>query len=142
MRALVADDDDSVRRLIEVLLDRWGFDVVAVGNGEAAWHIMNSQDAPQLAILDRMMPGLDGLELCRRIRARAHGPATYILLLTSLDQKEDMVAGLEAGANDYIAKPCFREELEVRVSNGRRFLEIHNELIEARRTIRQLRTAG
>ena len=103
---------------------------------------MDSLDAPQLVVMDRMMPGVDGVEVCRRIRARKHPQAIYILLLTSLDRKEDMLAGLEAGANDYVAKPCFREELEVRVRNGEQYIRVHNDLCEARRQIRELRTAS
>lgn len=121
-RILVADDDPDVRRNITLMVKHWGYQVTAVANGEEAWAILSGDDPPRMAILDWMMPGLDGPEVCRRVRAKGAGggPYTYILLLTARTQKADVVSGLEAGADDFLSKPFFAKELQARLEAGTR----------------------
>jgi two-component system cell cycle response regulator len=129
--ALIAEDDPIFRRILESWFKKWDYDVTAVDNGLAAWEILQKEDAPQLAILDWMMPGMDGIELCRRIRSRDKGVYRYVLLLTAKDDKQDMIAGLEAGADDYLTKPFDVDELRARVRAGKRILDLQAALIHA-----------
>jgi diguanylate cyclase (GGDEF)-like protein len=132
MRILIAEDDPSFRRLLEDILANWGYEVAVARDGNEAYQILSSENAPQLAILDWMMPGLEGIEVCRRIRKDAGEYYTYIILLTSLQRDEDLVIGMEAGADDYIFKPFKLNELRVRLRAGRRIIELQNELLAAR----------
>lgn len=127
---LIADDDPISRRVLEGWLQKWNYRVTALENGLDAWSVLQQEDAPQLAILDWMMPGLDGIELCRRIRSHRSGPYKYVLLLTANESKEDMVAGLEAGADDYLIKPFDANELRARVRVGKRILELQDALLK------------
>ncbi len=136
MRILIADDEPSFRRLLEEKLARWEYDVVVAENGHAALQILQGDDPPRLAMLDWMMPGMDGVEVCRKVRAGGDEPYTYIILLTSQQRDEDLVTGLEAGADDYITKPFKHNELRLRLRAGRRIIELQNELIAARDTFR------
>ncbi len=136
MKILIAEDEPSFRRLLEEKLVMWGYDVIAAENGEAALQILQSEDPPRLALLDWMMPGLDGIEVCRRVREAAREPYTYILLLTSQQRDEDLVTGMEAGADDYITKPFKHNELRLRLRAGRRIIELQSELMAARDTFR------
>ncbi len=97
--------------MLQSQLVKWGYQVITAENGLAAWEALQSGDAPQMAILDWIMPGLDGIEQCRKIRANQHGAYLYVLLLTAKHNKEDVVAGLEAGADDYLTKPLNSDEL-------------------------------
>ena len=124
MKALVVDDEPIVRRLLETSLIEWGYEVVSAGGGEEAWTILQREDAPPLAILDWTMPGLDGLELCRRVRALARPQKPYLIFVTAKARTQDIVTGLEAGADDYIVKPFNRDELRARVRVGFRMLEL------------------
>ena len=129
-KLLVADDDPISRKLLHRVLTRWGYDVVACEDGDQAWRELSRPDAPAVAVLDWMMPGMDGLELCRRLR---RGPAllsTYLILLTVNNRPDQVAAGLEAGADDYIAKPFRREELQARIRTGIRIVELHRALGE------------
>jgi two-component system, cell cycle response regulator len=130
--ALIAEDDPIFRRILESWFKKWDYQVTAVENGLAAWEVLQQEDAPQLAILDWMMPGMDGIELCRKIRRRDHGPYRYVLLLTAKDDKQDVVAGLEAGADDYLTKPFDVDELRARVRAGKRILDLQAALIHAK----------
>jgi DNA-binding response OmpR family regulator len=123
MRALIADDDRLSTIMLGAALRRWEFDVSIVDNGEAALAQLEADDRATLAILDWMMPGLDGPEVCRRVRSRATQPPTYIILLTARSARADIVAGLDAGADDYLTKPYDPEELRARVHVGRRMLD-------------------
>ncbi|MBZ5497147.1 MAG: diguanylate cyclase [Acidobacteriia bacterium] len=136
MRVLIADDDDVLRHILEATLVKWGYEVVVARNGLEAWRLLQSNDAPKLAILDWIMPGMDGVEVCREIRKREDRPYIYLLLLTSKHKKEDVIAGLEAGADDYIPKPFDPQELKMRVRAGRRILDLQAELLSARETLR------
>ncbi len=131
MKVLVADDSATIRALLRSSLKRWGFDaIVEASNGEEAWAHLLAQDAPSLALIDWEMPGVDGVELCRRVRAREEqGSAyTYVLLLTARGGRHDLVAGMEAGADDYVVKPFDEHELRVRMRAGRRIVELQAEL--------------
>ncbi len=130
MKILIAEDDLVPRRLLETMLTRRGHEVAVTVNGQEAWHALQKNDAPQLSILDWMMPELDGVELCRKIRKELEGPYRYIILLTSRNSTEDVAAGLDAGADDYIVKPFDSVELLARVGVGIRILELQNTLAE------------
>ncbi len=123
LRILLGEDDTTTRIKIRALLGRWGYDVVSATNGTEAWTILQADDRPTLAVLDWKMPGLDGTEICRRLRGPSANDAyVYVLLLTGNDNKEDVVAGLEAGADDYLTKPFAPEELQVRLRTGARIV--------------------
>ena len=135
---LIAEDDPLSRRLLERCLQQWDYHVTAVENGVDAWEIMQTENAPQLAILDWMMPGMEGIELCRRIRSHDQTPYRYVLLLTAKDNKQDLVAGLEAGADDYLTKPFDVDELRARVRAGKRILDLQAALIRAQDELRSV----
>lgn len=136
MRILIAEDDPSYRRLLEEKLTTWGYDVVVTENGDAALKILQSEDPPRLAMLDWIMPGMEGVEVCRKVREEMKDPYTYIILLTSQQRDEDLVVGIEAGVDDYITKPFKHNELQLRLRAGRRIIELQNELIAARGAFR------
>ncbi len=136
MRALIADDDPMSRRMLELVLGKLGYEIIAETNGQGAFDRLTSADPPQLAILDWMMPQLDGPEVVRRVRARSGAPYVYMLLLTSKTQSADMVKGLEAGADDYILKPFNVNELQARLRAGERVLAAQRELVLAREALR------
>ena len=140
MKILVAEDDPVSRRLLEVTLSKWGYEVVTCADGQAAWEALKVPDAPQLVILDWMMPRLDGLQVCKNVRnpdERPAEPYVYIILLTAKSQKTDMVTGLEAGADDYLTKPFDAQELRMRLRAGRRILDLLDELVQAREIMRE-----
>jgi two-component system, cell cycle response regulator len=126
-RVLVAEDDPMLRRILRSWLESWGYDVTVAEDGAKAWQAIQAEPAPQLLILDWMMPIMDGLELCRRLRQRDKSPYQYILLVTAKDDKQDLVRGLEAGADDYLSKPFDRNELRARLRTGRRILTLQDE---------------
>jgi phosphoserine phosphatase RsbU/P len=128
MRALVADDDRGTAVIAASTLERSGLDVVVAHDGGAAWEILTSDQAPSIAILDWMMPTVDGLELCRRLRRDEGHSHTYVILLTSRDGRSDVVAGLDAGADDYLVKPFDLEELRARVQVGVRMVTLQQAL--------------
>lgn len=128
MRILVAEDDRISRRLLESHLLKWGHELVSVADGNAAWEALQQPEAPALAIVDWMMPGLDGVEICRRARARVPPRALYIILLTARTASDDLVQALEAGADDFVAKPFVPAELRARVSVGARVVQLQVEL--------------
>jgi diguanylate cyclase (GGDEF)-like protein len=137
MKILIAEDDPVSRRLLEAKLVKWGYDVVVTCDGDEALKALRTKDAPKLAILDWMMPGVDGVEICGMMRREAREPYIYIILLTALHRDEDLVAGMEAGADDYITKPFIANELRVRLRAGRRIIDLQNELINAREALRE-----
>jgi PAS domain S-box-containing protein len=130
VRILVAEDDPVSRRILEATLTRWGHDPVVVKDGTEAWRVMQGSSAPTLAILDWMMPGMDGLEVCTKVRERGDARPAYIIFLTAKRSRTDHVAGLQAGADDYILKPFDAEELRARVQVGMRVLKLQQSLIE------------
>lgn len=131
MRVLIADDDIISRAVVKALLLKWGYEVLEAEDGNQAWDILREKDSPHLVLLDWMMPGIDGLELCKRLRQSGDNTYHYIILLTGRDSKKDIIGGLNAGADDYITKPFMPEELEVRLRAGRRILDLHQSLKEA-----------
>jgi len=128
MKILIADDDSITRRLLETILSKWGYQVMIAQDGDEAWRVLQGEGAPKLAILDWMMPGLDGVEICRRARQRMDTPYVYMMLLTSKIRKEDIIEGMDAGADDYLTKPFNRHELEVRLRAGLRILDLQEAL--------------
>lgn len=135
MRILIAEDDPDFRALLKAALGRWGYEVVVARNGNEALLVMQSEDAPRLVILDWMMPGMDGVQVCRKIRKDMKAPYTYVILLTAQQRDEDLVVGMEAGADDYLIKPFKHQELRVRLRAGRRIIELQNELLDARKIL-------
>jgi diguanylate cyclase (GGDEF)-like protein len=138
MKVLVADDEIVSRRLIETSVRRWGYEAVVAADGLEAAQLLQGPNAPKLAILDWMMPGLDGVQLCRQLRQDKEEHYIYILLLTAKQAKEDVIEGLEAGADDYISKPFDPQELRVRLRTGKRILCLLDQIIMARETLRDL----
>ena len=130
MRILIAEDDSVSRRLLQALLHKWGYEVVVCADGTVAWEALQKPDAPTLAILDWMMPGIDGVDICQRLRALSRPFPTYTILLTAKDRKEDIVTGLQAGADDYVVKPFDRDELQARVQVGWRVTALQNALAQ------------
>jgi diguanylate cyclase (GGDEF)-like protein len=136
MRILIAEDEPISRHLLQKFLVQWGYETVVANDGDEAWWTLQRDDSPNLAILDWMMPGMDGLQLCREVRKRTGHPYVYILLLTAKSQKEDVVEGLEAGADDYLTKPFDPDELRVRLRAGRRILDLQEHLLSMREAAR------
>jgi diguanylate cyclase (GGDEF)-like protein len=132
MKILIAEDEPAIRHLLKVILVKWGYEVVVAQDGNEAFQILLSDDAPQLTILDWKMPGMEGIEICRRIRELEDESYAYLILLTSQQGDEDLVIGMEAGADDYITKPFKHNELRVRLRAGRRIIELQNALLAAR----------
>src|SRR5882724_3024061 len=131
MKILIADDDAISRRVLHSFLTKWGYDVVVANDGLEAMKAFSALDAPRLAILDWMMPGLDGLQVCHQVRELSDGQYFYIILLTARDRSEEIVEGLYAGADDYISKPFNAEELKVRLRAGQRIIDLQKELLDA-----------
>ena len=129
MRILIAEDEAVSRRILESALRKSGYEVTIATNGLEAWEMLQQPDAPTLAILDWMMPGIDGSEVCRRMRLRGGQNYTYLILLTSKSGKEDIIEGLEAGADDYLVKPFDSSELYARLNVGKRIIELHSQLV-------------
>lgn len=140
MKILIADDSIVSRHLLDSTLRKWGYEVILASDGNQACEILSGPDAPTLAILDWMMPGMTGLEICRRVRQLAQEPYTYILLLTSKSLREDLIEGMESGADDYIIKPFDQHELNVRLRAGTRLVELHTELLATREAMREQAT--
>ncbi len=128
MRILVADDDEVVRAVLVALLEHLGHEVVLASDGTEAWAIIQREDAPSLVILDWMMPGIDGVEICRRLRQSAKRPYQYLLMLTAKDEMQDLVESIESGADDYLRKPFDARELRARLHAGQRILVLQDEL--------------
>jgi two-component system, cell cycle response regulator len=136
MKILVADDDPVSRRLMQRTLERSGYEVVIASDGRAASLALSDSEGPKLALVDWMMPELDGPGVCREVRRRPDGSYVYIVLLTSKQSNADIVEGLEAGADDYLTKPCNPAELKARLVTGRRILQLEEKLVEAREGMR------
>jgi signal transduction histidine kinase len=129
MKVLIAEDDSASRMALRAILRKWGHEVIVAEDGNQAWELLQREN-PKIAILDWMMPGIEGIELCRRIRERADCDYVYVILLTAKVEKEDIVAGLDAGADDYITKPFDREVLRSRVAVGVRMVQYETLLAE------------
>lgn len=146
MRILIAEDDRETRRLLKALLVKWGYEVTTTRDGAEVWEVLQSGNSPRLAILDVMMPYMSGIEVCQKVRQMPAHASLYIILLTAIVSREDIVAGLAAGADDYITKPFDIQELRARVQVGRRIVELQEslsarikELEDALAQVKQLR---
>lgn len=129
MKVLIAEDDSASRMALKITLQKWGHEVIVAEDGSQAWELLQIEN-PKLAILDWMMPGVEGIELCRKIRGQSDCDYVYVILLTSRVEKEDIVAGLDAGADDYITKPFDREVLRSRIAVGVRIVQYETLLAE------------
>jgi two-component system cell cycle response regulator len=136
LKILIADDDEMSLKLMQNMLKRIGYDVVAAVNGREAMDKLLERDGPRLALLDWMMPEMDGPAVCQSVRALTQRPYVYVTLLTSKDSSADLVEGLDAGADDYLTKPCHPEELRARLRAGQRILELEDHLVAAREEMR------
>ena len=132
MEVLIADDEPVSRRLLEILLNKWGYKVTVTSDGEEAWHALQNGTCPRIAILDWMMPGMDGIQVCQKIRQHDTRSHTYVLLLTARQATEDANGRFEASADDYLAKPYAAQELKARLRAARRILELEDQLQAAR----------
>jgi len=128
MKLLITEDEPVSRHILQSVLVKWGYEVLTATNGEEAWEVLQGEDPPSLAILDWMMPEMDGLEVCRKVRQCDRLKLTYLILLTAKDRKEDLVVGLRAGADDYIPKPFDVRELRARIEVGLRILNLQKTL--------------
>ncbi|MGH9746559.1 MAG: GGDEF domain-containing response regulator [Candidatus Acidiferrales bacterium] len=131
-RILIAEDDPVSRRVLESFLGKWGYEVTVAADGLEALRLLENRDAPRLAVLDWMMPGLEGVQICKRVREDSTRTYIYILLLSARSQKDDLLQGLQAGADDYLTKPFDAQELRARLHVGKRILELQDNLIAAR----------
>src|SRR5580704_17871680 len=140
MKVLAAEDNPVFQSMLTNLLTKWGYEPVVACDGNEAWEALQQPDGPQLAILDWMMPGLNGVDICRGVRAAGREPYVYIVLLTSRTDSQDLVEGMEAGADDYLTKPFQAHELRVRLHAGRRILDLQHQLLAAREALRDQAT--
>jgi sigma-B regulation protein RsbU (phosphoserine phosphatase) len=138
VRVLVAEDDFASRLLLQTMLSQWGFEVLLAADGVEAWQMLSGPDAPPLAMLDWMMPGMDGLTICRRLREAGRTVLPYVIMLTARGTREDLLTGLESGADEYIVKPFDPEELRARCRAGGRIVELVQELEKALARVKQL----
>lgn len=136
MKILIAEDDAASRRLLETLLNNWQYEVISCVDGNEAWQELKRDDAPSLVILDWMMPGMDGIEVCRRVRAERESHLTYIIMLTAVDTRDDVIEALRMGADDFLYKPFDRGELRVRLQVGKRILGLQDNLVQQERAAR------
>jgi diguanylate cyclase (GGDEF)-like protein len=134
-KILVADDDPTTRMILCTTLAKLGYQVAVAGDGDQAWSMLQAPGALNLAILDWLMPGLSGPEICRKLRERKDGPYVYIILLTAMDKLNDLVHGIDAGADDYITKPFNSQELSARLRAGQRILDLQHQLLAAQKAL-------
>ncbi len=138
MKILVAEDDFASRLILQVVLEKWKYDVESVSDGKEAWDELQKDDAPPIAILDWEMPELDGVGVCRRVRELDRANPIYVIMLTGRNTKEDIVEGLNAGADDYVTKPFDENELRARIRVAERMVTIQESLTD---TVEELRQA-
>jgi len=140
MRILIAEDDPISRRVLASMLSKWRYEVTVTCDGSEAWDVLSSEEAPRLAILDWMMPGVDGAEVVRRVRRLDRKDYTYVILLTAKDRQEDIIAGMDSGADDYIVKPFDSGELKVRLRAAKRILDLQSKLLAAQEALQEQAT--
>jgi len=145
MRILIAEDEPVSRRLLQKSLEHWGYEPVVCSDGREAWAQLRERNAPAIGVLDWMMPGMDGPDICRGIRQLSNIQQPYLILLTGRTRMEDIVTGLKAGADDYLTKPVDRDELEARLGVAARVVQLQqrlalrvSELEQALSRVRQL----
>jgi DNA-binding response OmpR family regulator len=127
-KILIADDDLTSRELLEAILTKWGLAVISAQDGDQAWEVLQAPNPPKLAILDWMMPGMDGADICRNVRQKTNNRHPYLILLTTKNRTQDIIQGLNSGANDYVTKPFNVEELRARIDVGFRVIELQDSL--------------
>ncbi len=130
MKLLIADDELSTRTLLKTCVTKWGYTVIEAGDGLEAMTVLRSQDPPRIAVLDWMMPGLDGVEICSRLQNNPNEQLTYTILLTCKTDKEDAIHALDQGAHDFISKPVHVGELHSRIAVGKRLVQANDRLLE------------
>ena len=135
-RILLAEDEEHSRRVLSYYLKNWGFGVVTAKDGLEATAVLDNEDPPPLALVDWMMPGMDGIQVCQRVRSQPEKPYTYIILLTAKSDKDEVAAGLEAGADDYVTKPCDLTELRARLRVGERMVALERTMAHQVVTLR------
>jgi len=140
MKVLAAEDNPVFQSMLRAMLTKWGYEAVIARDGNEAWQALESDDGPRLAVLDWMMPGMDGVEVCRRVRAVPRASYVYLILLTARADSKDLVEGMEAGADDYLTKPFEAHELRVRLRAGRRVLDLQQQLLTAQEALREQAT--
>lgn len=133
---LIAEDNAVLQAAVRFMLTSWGYAPVMAGDGAEAWEILRGDSAPRMALLDWEMPGLDGVEVCRRVRAARREPYTYIMLLTGRTDSSDLLRAMDAGADDYVRKPFDAQELRARLNAGKRIIQLQQELMAAREKLR------
>jgi phosphoserine phosphatase RsbU/P len=138
MKILIAEDEMASRRLLETMLVKWGYEVQMARDGAEAWQALQVEDPPPLILLDWVMPEMDGLQVIRKIRETPRFHSIYCIILTAKDQREDILSGFEAGADDYVTKPFHREELRARLQVGARMIALQKSLADR---VRQLEDA-
>jgi two-component system cell cycle response regulator len=136
MKVLIAEDELTFQHMLKTFLSKWGYEVVVSSDGLQAWKTLQGENRPRLAILDWMMPGMDGVHICRAVRKSESIPYVYLLLLTTRDQKQDIVEGIEAGADDYLIKPFDPHELRARIRTGERIIELQESLLRTQEELR------
>jgi two-component system chemotaxis response regulator CheY len=134
MKVLIVDDDPVTRSLLKAFLHKWDYEVVIARGGTEAWEILQEPESPSLVVSDWIMPDMNGLDLCRKVRQAQAGTYTYIIVLTGKGQKEDVVEALEAGADDYLIKPFNQEELKYRIRTGERIIKLEQKILELAHT--------
>jgi len=135
MKILIAEDEAISRRLLQARLTEWGYEVIACSDGIQAREALQAEDPPPLVILDWMMPGMSGLQICRELRKQSTSPYVYVLLLTSKNQKAEIMEGMEAGADDYLTKPFEADELRAALRTGKRILDLQAKLLDAQKVL-------
>jgi len=128
MRIMIAEDDPASQQVLVAMLKRWGHEVEVTSNGSEAWERLQRDDRPRLVILDRMMPGMSGVDVCKELRQLQSEVPTYVIMLTAMGSRENIVEGLEAGADDYLTKPFDSNELRARIEVGQRVVELQSAL--------------
>ncbi len=134
MKVLIVEDDPVSMRVLEAFLENWGYEVVTARSGNQAWKSLQGPDAPNIVISDWMMPDMDGLELCSRIRGKEGSGYIYFIIVTAKTRKEDLILGMEAGADDYLVKPFNHNELRYRLKAGRRIIDLEQRILQLANT--------
>lgn len=142
MKILLAEDDLTTHKMLASVLTKFNYEVITTTDGEETWQMLMHPDAPQIVILDWFMPGMNGVEICRKFRKEHVSKPVYIIFLTARGDKENIIEGLEAGADDYVKKPFDKDELLARINVGRRIVELQNSLIEKEKLQGVIEMAG
>jgi two-component system cell cycle response regulator len=137
VKILIADDDSVSRRMLSAMLSSWNYEVIMAENGSQAWALLNSINAPRLAILDWIMPGYNGLDIVKKLREQPGNAYTYVILLTVKSDHDDLITAMDCGADDYMTKPFDPQELRVRLCSGQRILDLQEQLIAAQEALRE-----